>query len=88
LDLKTVPLKIQAAAKASFEHDWNNNKHCGLGCQAKSWTEEEKVRFKSKYRNKVRNTKEYNQQLEVKEKYFSKTRLRRCYQDYCNIKTK
>jgi hypothetical protein len=29
--------------EASFEHHWNNQQHCGDWCQAKSWTEEEKV---------------------------------------------
>ena len=31
------------AAKVSFEHHWNNREFCGAWCQAKSWTEEEKV---------------------------------------------
>jgi hypothetical protein len=36
--------KFQAGREASFEHHWNNQEHCGDWCQAKSWTEEEKVK--------------------------------------------
>jgi hypothetical protein len=68
--------KFETAAKASFKHNWNNHEHCGSWCQAKSWMEEEKVAFKSKYRDKVRNEKEYNRQLFVKETYMTTTRLR------------
>jgi hypothetical protein len=39
----------EKAGEASFEHHWKNHKHCGLWCQAKSWTEEEKVKGKGKY---------------------------------------
>jgi hypothetical protein len=40
---------FKKAGEASFEHHWNNHEHCGLWCQAKSWTEEEKVKGKRKY---------------------------------------
>jgi hypothetical protein len=30
---------FKTAGKASFEHHWNNHKHCSLWCQAKSWME-------------------------------------------------
>ena len=39
--------KFETAAKASFEHHWNNHEHCGLWCQAKSWTTEEKTKSKT-----------------------------------------
>jgi hypothetical protein len=59
--------RFKSAAKASFEHQKNDHKDCGSWCQANSWTEEEEVKFKTKYREKVRNAKEYSQQLVVKE---------------------
>jgi hypothetical protein len=34
--------KFQQAAKASFQHHWNDHQFCGSWCQAKDWTEEEK----------------------------------------------
>ena len=79
--------QFEIAAEASFEHHWNNHEHCGSWCQAVSWTEEEKVKNKGKYRDKVKFEKEYKQQLEVKEKYLSRTRLRRCFHKFCNNKT-
>ncbi len=63
----------EKAGEASFEHHWKNHEHCGLWCQAKSWTEEEKVKGKGKYRDKKAHEKEYKQQLLVKEKYLSTT---------------
>jgi hypothetical protein len=79
--------KFQAAGEASFEHHWNNHEHCGDWCQAKSWTEEEKVKNKGKFRDKVKNEREYHQQLKVKKKYLSPVRMRRCYHEFCNNKT-
>jgi hypothetical protein len=76
------------AGEASFEHQYNNHEHCGcLWCQAKSWTEEEKVKGKGKYRDKETHEKEYKQQLLVKDKYLSTTRLRGCFDEFCNNKT-
>jgi hypothetical protein len=66
---------FQRAGEASFEHHWNNHGHCGLWCQAKSWTEEEKVKGKRKYQDKETHEREYKQQLQVKEKYLSPERL-------------
>ena len=37
---------FEKAGDASFELHWNNHKHCGLWCQAKSWTSEEKEKNK------------------------------------------
>lgn len=45
---------FKKAGKASFEHRWNNHKHCGLWYQARSWMEEEKVEGKGKYQDKVK----------------------------------
>jgi hypothetical protein len=59
--------KFQAAGEASFEHHWNNHEHCGDWCQAKSWTEEEKVEKKGKFRDKVKNEREYHQYLKGEE---------------------
>jgi hypothetical protein len=75
------------AGEASFEHHWNNHEHCGDWCQALSWTAEEKEAKKGKFRDKEKNPKEYAQQLKVKEKYLSATRMRRCFHDFCNNKT-
>jgi hypothetical protein len=79
--------KFQAAGEASFEHHWNNHEHCGDWCQAISWTEEEKVKNKGKFRDKVKYEREYHQQLKVKKKYLSPVRMRRCYHEFCNNKT-
>ena len=80
--------KFQAAGEASFEHHWNNHEHCcGDWCQAISWTEEEKEKNKGKFRDKVKNEREYHQQLKVKKKYLSPVRMRRCYHEFCNNKT-
>jgi hypothetical protein len=78
---------FEKAGEASFEHHWNNHLHCGDWCQAKTWTEQEKVEKKCKYRDKETNEKEYLQQLEVKKKYLSTERLSRCYHEFCNNKT-
>jgi hypothetical protein len=76
------------AGEASFKHHWNNHEHCGSWCQAKSWTEEEKVKGKGKYQNKeTLHEQEYKQLLIVKEKYLSRARLRRCFHEFCNNKT-
>jgi hypothetical protein len=75
------------AGEASFEHHWNNHEHCGDWCQAISWTAEEKEEKKGKFRDKEKNTKEYVQQLTVKNKYRSATRMRWCFHDFCNNKT-
>jgi hypothetical protein len=72
---------------STIEHHWNNHEHCGDWCQAKTWTEEEKVEKKGKFRDKERNLKEYLQQLEVKNRYFSTDRMRRCYHQFSNNKT-
>jgi hypothetical protein len=78
---------FQKAGEASFEHHWNNHEHCGSWCQAKSWTEEEKVKGKRKYRDKETHEREYKQQLQVKEKYLSPERLSKCFHEFCNNKT-
>jgi hypothetical protein len=78
---------FKKAGEASFEHHWNNHEHCGLWCQAKSWTEEEKVKGKRKYRDKETHEREYRQQLLVKEKYLSPERLSKCFHEFCNNKT-
>jgi hypothetical protein len=44
--------KFEAAREASFKHHWNNHQHCGEWCQAKSWTEEEEVEKKGKFRSR------------------------------------
>jgi hypothetical protein len=75
------------AGKASLEHHWNNHEHCGKWCQAISWTAEEKEEKKGKFRDKEKNPKEYVQQLKVKNKYLSATRMRRCFHEFCNNKT-
>ncbi len=33
---------FERAAKASFEHHWNDHQFCGSWCQAKDWNEAEK----------------------------------------------
>jgi hypothetical protein len=38
----------EKAGKASFEYHWNIHTHCGLWCQTKPWTEEEKLKGKEK----------------------------------------
>jgi hypothetical protein len=57
--------KFQQAAKASFEHHWSNHQFCGTWCQARDWSKEEKLKNKNKFRDKERNAKEYEQQLEI-----------------------
>jgi hypothetical protein len=52
--------KFQAAGEASSEHHWNNHEHCGDWCQVKSWTEEEKRKNEGKFRDKVKNEREYH----------------------------
>jgi hypothetical protein len=47
-----------------------------LWYQAKSWTEEEKVKGKRKYQDKETHERKYRQQLQVKEKYLSPERLK------------
>jgi hypothetical protein len=78
---------FQKAGEASFEHHWNNHEHCGLWCQAKSWTEEEKVKGKGKYQDKETRERKYKQQLQVKEKYLLPVRLRMCFHEFCNNET-
>ncbi len=48
--------KFVIAGEASFEYHWNNHKHCGDWCQAKTWTENEKVekRASSEIRKHIR----------------------------------
>jgi hypothetical protein len=79
--------KFMLAGEASFEHHWNNHVHCGEWCQAIAWTDEEKEEKKGKFRDKERNSKEYKQQLLVKEKYLCSTRMRSVYHKFCNNKT-
>jgi hypothetical protein len=87
-DNKDCPFKdFQIAGEASFEHHWNNHKHCGSWCQAKLWTEEEKIKGKGKYQNRETHEREYKQQLQVKEKYLAPARLRMCFHEFCNNKT-
>jgi hypothetical protein len=79
---------LKKAGKASFKHHWNNDKHCGPWCQAKSWTEEEKVKGKGQYRDKeTLHEKECNLQRLLGEKYLSTTRLKRCFHEFCHNKT-
>jgi hypothetical protein len=79
--------KFESAGEVSFEHHWNNHEHCGKWCQAKKWTEEEKIQKKGKFRDKSKNKRKYEQQLKVKQKYLSTSRMRRCYHQFCNNKT-
>jgi hypothetical protein len=47
---------------ASNTTGWNDHQLCGSWwCQAKDWIEEEKEKFKSKFRDKEKNWKEYEQ---------------------------
>ena len=78
---------FKKAGEASFEHHWNNHEHCGEWCQAISWTAQEKKEKKANFRDKDKNPKEYVQQLKVKNKYLSATRMRRCFHEFCNNKT-
>jgi Fe-S-cluster containining protein len=75
------------AGEVSFKHHWNKHEHCGEWCQTISWTAEEKEEKKGKFRDKEENPKEYVQQLKVKNKYLSATRMRRCFHAFCNNKT-
>ena len=79
--------KFQKAGEASFEHHWNNHLHCGSWCQPKKWSAEEREKNKHKYRDKLKNPKEYSQQMKVKEKYLDPKRMRRMYHEYGNNKT-
>jgi hypothetical protein len=79
--------KFMIAADASFEHHWNNHQNCGDWCQATGWTEEEKAENKNKFRDKEINQREYQQQLKIKEKFLSPSRMRRLYHNYNNNKT-
>jgi hypothetical protein len=75
------------AGDASFEHHWNNHEFCGDWCAAKSYTEEEKQKFKNKYRNKETHLREYDQQHKVKSKFTEITRMKRIYHRWLNNKT-
>jgi polyhydroxyalkanoate synthesis regulator phasin len=39
--------KFEIAAKASFEHHWNDHQYCGSWCQAKNWSAEEKEKTRT-----------------------------------------
>jgi hypothetical protein len=39
---------------------------------------------KGKFRDKLKNEKEYHQQLKLKKKYLSRVRMRRYYHEFCN----
>jgi hypothetical protein len=69
--------KFQRAAKASFEHHWNDHQFYGSWCQAKDWNEEEKETTKNKFRNEEMHQKEYQQQLEIQMKFTKEDRIRR-----------
>jgi hypothetical protein len=47
--------KFERAAKASFQHHWNDHQLFGSWCQARDWSEEEKVKNKNKIRDKEKN---------------------------------
>ncbi len=79
--------KFQRAAKASFEHHWNNHEFCGTWCQAKDWTDEEKETNKNMFRNKETHQKEYYQQFGVHSKYTEEDRLRRVFHEWTTNKT-
>ena len=79
--------KFQRAAKASFEHHWNNHQFCGTWCQAKDWTDEEKETNKNMFRNKETHQKEYYQQFGVHSKYTEEDRLRRVFHEWTTNKT-
>jgi hypothetical protein len=75
------------AGKASFEHHWNNHEFCGDWCQPKKWTDEMKEKYKHKYRDKVVNKREYEQQFEIREKFMSTPRMKRVWHKWKNNKT-
>ena len=75
------------AGKASLEHHWNNHEFCGSWCQAKEWTDKQKVEHKGTYRDKVSHPREYEQQLEVNDKFTSTVRMRRVFHR-CGATTK
>jgi hypothetical protein len=79
--------KFEIAGEASFEHHWNNHEFCGPWCQAKSWTEEEKLKKKNKYRDKVSNQREYLQQKAVWGKFTTTERMKQIYHEHDNNKT-
>jgi hypothetical protein len=79
--------KFQRAAKASFEHHWNNHQFCGTWCQAKDWTDKEKETNKNMFRNKETHQKEYQQQFGVHSKYTEEGRLRRVFHEWTTNKT-
>jgi hypothetical protein len=79
--------KFKIAGKASFEHHWNNHQFCGAWCQAKGWNEEEKKKYKHKYRDKVRNMREYEQQLIIVTKFTKDKRMAQVYHEWLNTKT-
>jgi hypothetical protein len=79
--------KFCCAGKASFEHHWNNHQFCGDWCQAKRWNKEQKEELKHKYRDKVRNKKEYEQQKVVHEKFTEITRMWKIFHEWDNNKT-
>jgi hypothetical protein len=79
--------KFKIAGRASFEHHWNNHEFCGDWCQAKGWSEEEKLKYKHKYRNKETHAREYAQQLIIVLKFTEDGRLARVYHLWLNNKT-
>ncbi len=79
--------KFQTAAKASFEHHWNNHQFCGSWCQAKDWNEEEKEKNKNMFRNRETHRREYEQQSGVHSKYTEEDRLRRVFHEWSTNKT-
>ena len=79
--------KFETAAKASFEHHWNNHEFCGSWCQAKDWNGEEKEKHKNKYRNKDTHRKEYEQQFEIHKKFTETDRMRRVFHEFSTNKT-
>jgi hypothetical protein len=61
--------KFERAAKASFQHHWNDRQLCGSWCQATNWSKEEKEKFKKHFReDKEKNEKDYKQQLKIQKK--------------------
>jgi hypothetical protein len=79
--------KFERAAKASFQHHWNDHQFCGSWCQARDWNEEEKEENKNKFRDKEKNQKEYQQQLEIQMKFTETDRMKRVFHEWSTNKT-
>jgi hypothetical protein len=79
--------KFERAAKASFQHHWNDHQFCGSWCQARDWNEEEKEKNKNKFRDKEKNPKEYQQQLEIQMKFTETDRMKRVFHEWSTNKT-